>query len=607
MELLAPAKDIEIAKTAINCGADAVYIGASDFGARKAAANSVSDIEKLCKYAHFYKSKVYVTLNTIIYQNEIPNVENLIRQLYNAGVDALIIQDLGILQMDIPPIELHASTQMHNFDINRIKFFDNLGFKRIVLARECSLEQIKLVKQTIKAEIECFVHGALCVSFSGQCYMSCSIGGRSANRGECAQACRLRYTLKNNNQKTLINNKYLLSLKDLNLSSVLPQMLNAGVDSLKIEGRLKDRSYVSDITAYYRNLLDVLLEEKHQLKNSSGKIFYDFTPDVNKVFNRGFTKYFFDDLESKTAKMANFQTPKFIGEFVGKIKKIDFKTIQLSKNVKINNGDGFTYFVDNQLFGFRAEKVENNNIFVSPMPKNLTVETEVFRNLDTSFSKKLENSKTSRKICVKLSLTDFDDKKILISATDEDNLTSEYIFDNNFQTAQKTDFALENLKKSLQKGGENFYIENVDINLKIVPFIPNSIINEARRLVLQLLENKRIETFKNKDFAIPAGQGSYYLSQGDYKLNVANNLSKQFYLNHNCKVSESAFELLKNISHKEVMTTKYCIRRETGNCPKTNKKVSKDWLTSDFILQNDYKSFILKFDCHECVMRIFEK
>lgn len=607
MELLSPAKNIEIAKVAINCGADAVYIGATNFGARKAASNSISDIEKLCNYAHFYKSRVFVTLNTIIFENELESVRKIVNQLYNVGVDALIIQDLALLELDLPPIELHASTQMHNFDIQRIKFLDKLGFKRIVLAREYSLQQIKLVKKTINAEIECFVHGALCVSFSGQCYMSANIGGRSANRGECAQACRLKYSLKNSDGKQLLSNKYLLSLKDLNLSEQLPYMLDVGVDSIKIEGRLKDVDYVAHTTAYYRTLLDALLEERNLKNNSSGKVYYDFVPDLNKVFNRGFTNYFFDEDNSKKCKMADFSTPKFKGEFVGKVISIDKKSICLSSDIELNNGDGFTYLVGNQLFGFRAEKVESKRVFVSSIAKNLTVGVEIFRNYDVVDSKKVENTKTKRKIEVSFTLKNVDNSNFELFCIDEDGVSVSKVFINNFQLAVKQENAIVSIKKSLQKGGDFFDVKNVELLLENVPFISNSIINELRRDVLKMLENKRIESFKPLDYNLSSGRVEYFLSSGDYKLNVANSLAQRFYENHGCKIIEPAFELLKKKSDKELMTTKYCIRRECDFCPKNNKNIAKEWLTDSFLLSNDYGTFVLKFDCANCVMRIFAK
>jgi len=604
MELLSPAKNLEIGIAAINCGADAVYIGASDFGARKSASNSVADIEKLVNYAHFYGSKVFVTFNTILYDNELQAAEKLIWDLYNVGVDALIIQDLGILEMNIPPIELHASTQMHNYDIRRIKFFDDLGFKRIVLARECSLEKIREVRKSIKAEIECFVHGALCVSFSGQCYMSAKIGGRSANRGECAQACRLKYSLLNIDNKLLIKDSYLLSLKDFALYEHLKQMMNAGVNSLKIEGRLKDVSYVSDVTAFYRKAIDSMLE--NQKKDSSGKCFYDFEPDVNKVFNRGFTKYFF---LPEVGKMANFVSPKSMGEYLGKLTSKKGNLLTINTKSKLSNGDGMCFIKNNQLFGFRADKV-SGNLVEANTDKNLTVGTEIYRNLDTEFQKKIEHSKTLRKVGLDLKLNlcreDFS-----VEITDEDNLSVKMAVPFEFQLAKDSAKSLENIRQNLLKVGDKFYVRDVKTEIKNseeVPFIPNSVISELRRNLLEKLSEIRLKHFVHRDSEKPQHPDlKYFLQSGDYKLNVANKLAKQFYEKHGCEVKQSAFELLKDNRKQEVMTTKYCIRRELGFCLKTNPDVPQEWKSDKFELQGPYENFVLKFDCKDCVMRIYSK
>ncbi|MCQ2973792.1 MAG: U32 family peptidase [Bacteroidales bacterium] len=600
MELLSPAKNIQTAIVAINCGADAVYIGASDFGARKMAANNLNDIEKLVEYAHFYRAKVYVTLNTILYDNELENARNLIYSLYNIGVDALIIQDLGILEMDIPPIELHASTQTNNYDINRIKFLDQLGFKRIVLARESSLEHIKEVRKSINAEIECFIHGALCVSFSGQCYMSARIGGRSANRGECAQACRLKYSLLNNEQNVLIKDSYLLSLKDLNMTSKIQSMIDLGVNSLKIEGRLKDIPYVANVTAHYRKLLDNILEKR--VKLSSGKCYYDFTPDTSKAFNRGFTQYF---AENNNDKLANFISPKFCGNLIGKLSMKRGNQLKINTNSIISNGDGMCYIFNNQLYGFRVDKIENDIIYATT-ENNLSVGMDIYRNFDTVFQKQLENTKTLRKISVDLKI--YPSKGgFKIYAIDEDNIETEHFTQNELQKANNIDRAIQNIDSSLRKGGDLFNIQNVDINFDEIPFLPNSVINESRREVLSQLKSIREKKFYPKPSSKPSENVNYFEKSGDYKLNVSNKLSRKFYKNHGCEITQEAFELLKNTNGLEVMTTKYCIRRECGFCPKECKNVPKEWKSESFNLVGPYQTFALSFDCKNCVMRIFAK
>ena len=601
MELLSPAKNIETAFAAINCGADAVYIGANDFSARKAAGNSIQDIEQLVNYAHLYKAKVYVTLNTILYDNELPIVKKMIGNLYNIGVDALIIQDLGILEMDIPPIELHASTQMNNFDIRRIKFFDDLGFKRIVLARETPLERIAEIRKTINAEIECFIHGALCVSLSGQCYMSASIGGRSANRGECAQACRLKYDLQNSRGEVLIKDSYLLSLRDLNITSHIAEMYAAGVDSLKIEGRLKDKSYVANITAHYRKLIDNILDGKVK-KPSSGRPIFDFTPSPDKVFNRKFTDYF--AVEPKKG-MANYISPKSSGEYLGKVSMIRGNNLKIKTDEVISNGDGLCCVVNGAMYGFRVEKIENG-VITANLKEKIPTGTDIYRNLDIKFQQKLDNTKTTRKISVSLTLKPAENGFNLF-AKDEDNIECEHFTEFQLQNADNKEKALLNIENSLKKCGERFECERVAIDFPEPPFVPSSVINEARRNVLQLLEQKRIKSFRPEPSPKPSGDAVYFENEGGYRLNVSNRLAKDFYAKHGCDIKQQAFELQNNTKGLELMTTRYCIRRELGYCPKNHGVMPDKWKCDEYRLVSSYGSFALKFDCKECLMRIFNR
>jgi len=601
MELLSPAKNIETGILAINSGADAVYIGASDFGARKAAANSVADIERLCQHAHFYGAKVYVTLNTILYDNEIEPARKLICQLYNIGVDALIVQDMGILKMDIPPIELHASTQTHNYDMDRILFMDQLGFKRIVLARESSLEHIRKVRESIKAEIECFVHGALCVSFSGQCYMSAQLGGRSANRGECAQACRMKYSLLNADKKVLVDDSYLLSLRDFGAFNKIGQMMDAGVDSLKIEGRLKDQSYVANVTAYYRRIIDNIANEK--AKNSSGICQYDYEPNISKVFNRGFTEYF---LNPNPGKMANLASPKSMGEQIGKLSSKKGNTITIDTKETINNGDGLCYLHNGSLFGFRIEKTNGNNSYTAITEPNLKAGTVIFRNLDTAFQKKIEHTKTTRKIRIAVVLT-MSKNKTEIKITDEDGICTSASMPTT-EMAQNAEKALANLKAAIMKCGDKYLIDSIEAIGDEIPFVPNSVANEWRRKALEAHERARIESNRPKGHPTPSNAVAYPQSEGGYRLNVSNHLARQFYAEHGCNVLEPAFELQDKNKGKEVMTTKYCIRREMGYCPKNgNKKTPEEWMSKKFILHGAYQDFDLVFNCKDCMMQIYAR
>ncbi len=388
VELLSPAKNATFGIEAINHGADAVYIGAPKFGARSAAGNSMQDIESLINYAHKFNARIYIALNTILKGNELPEAQQLIRNLYNVGADAIIIQDMGILQLDLPPIALHASTQTDNRTVEKVDFLEKAGFSQVVLARELSLEQIKNISSRTSVPLEVFVHGALCVSYSGQCYISQSLGKRSANRGECAQYCRLPYNLIDAEGKTILADKHLLSLKDLNLSNYLTDLIDAGVYSFKIEGRLKDLDYVKNVTAFYRQRLDEILStSKTKKKSSSGNIFYFFEPNPEKTFHRGSTCYFLHGRTEDT--IASFDTPKSTGEYIGKINDVTKNYFTISKNKlspTLHNGDGLCFINKRGEFcGFRLNKVEENRLYPAQMPM-IDKNTTVYRNLDYEFS-----------------------------------------------------------------------------------------------------------------------------------------------------------------------------------------------------------------------------
>ncbi|HOQ49637.1 MAG TPA: U32 family peptidase, partial [Candidatus Kapabacteria bacterium] len=401
IELLSPAQNLEYGIAAINYGADAVYIGANKFGARASVGNSTKDIEKLCRYAHLYNAKVYATLNTILYENELEQARNLVFELYDAGIDAIIIQDTAFLMMDLPPIQIFASTQMHNYELERIKFFDKIGISRFILARELNLKQIQEIRENIKAELEFFVHGALCVGLSGRCYASFHSTGYSGNRGECKQICCLRYDLFDAKGNTIIKQKHLLSLKDLNLSDYLEKLVDAGISSFKIEGRLKDINYVKNITAFYRKKIDELIERKQDIKKTSkGNIYLHFEPNPARTFSRGFTNYFIDDNHSKKA---NFETPKSIGQFIGVVSKVDKNKILIDTNEVIHNADGLCYFTENGLEGFLVNKVENKWVIPNKQLK-IEIGVKIYRNQDYEFEKLLSQNKTRRKLPIDIEL-----------------------------------------------------------------------------------------------------------------------------------------------------------------------------------------------------------
>lgn len=602
IELLSPAKNAETGITAINYGADAVYIGAASFGARANACNSLSDIEILINHAHKYNAKIYITMNTVLYEQELKEAEKMIRDIYNIGADALIIQDMGILEMDIPPIPLHLSTQGHNFDLERIKFMDKQGFQRIVLARELSINQIANIRQNINCEIETFVHGAICVCFSGQCYLSANSGGRSGNRGECAQPCRKSYTLIDDSGSIIKRNKNLLSIKDMNQHENLFELIKAGSDSLKIEGRLKDISYVKNITASYRKALDNILEGRCDLiKASSGRVYFDFKPDAEKSFNRKFTNYFLNERDSK---IGNFDTPKSMGKKIGVITSKNKNSFEVSTNEYLHNGDGLVFFDKyGKLNGVRVNRVEGKKIFPLSMD-NIFEGLEVYRNMDISFEKELETSKTERKIDVNIHFMDVSDGfSISITDEDENNVTHEYKIEKELTKSGTTD---ENtIKKQLNKlGASIFSAKNINISLTKPYFTPVKILNDIRREAVEKLEAERIKNYKTAEISRKADNTPYPKSEVNYLENITNSLAEKFYEKHGAAVRELGVEVTKETKDKKLMTTKMCIKYELDMCPSFQKPRER-WVEPVFLTDGD-KKYRLEFDCKNCVMNIFE-
>ena len=597
VELLAPAKDKKTAIAAINSGCDALYIGASNFGARKKVPNSLEDIKEIVDYAHRFYVKVHVTVNTILTDNELVEARELIQKLYDIGVDAIIVQDMGIFKLAIdgklPPIVLHASTQCDNRTLEKVKFFKELGVSRVILARELSVEQIKnicspLLGEDVRRtgegaiEIETFIHGALCVSYSGQCYLSYYIGGRSANRGECAQACRKKYSLVDDKGNIIAKDKYLLSMKDFNASSHLKELIDAGVKSFKIEGRLKDENYVKNVVAYYRCEID-----KFAQKTSSGKIFLDFEPDVKKSFNRGFTDYFLDGRK----RCFNFDTPKSIGEKLGKITKAgrDYFEIGWQEGKKaggqacsrINPQDGL-YFNGQ---GCLVNKAEGNRIYPNKMD-GIVLGVEVFRNYDTKFEKQLENSGTKRRIGVKFIYFDG-----ILKAVDEDknSVNIELQADEPPKNPEKMK---ENFINQLKKTGESdFYAEDIKID-DDVPFMPVSKINELRRNILDMLMAERLKNYK-REIQKPLKYTKFPQHKLDYRANIHNEQAKSFYENCGCAVCEMSAE--SGSFPKELMRTKHCLKFAFNMC-KSPKNL--------FLIDEKGKKYPLKFDCKNCEMVI---
>ncbi|MBI9059687.1 MAG: U32 family peptidase [Labilibaculum sp.] len=600
IELLAPAKNLETGMAAINYGADAIYIGAPKFGARSAAGNTLEDIAELIKYAHKYWAKVFITMNTILYDNELQEAEELIHELYKLGADALIVQDMGVLEMNLPPIELHASTQTHNYDLDRIKFLEKVGFKRIILARELSLEEIKEIRKNTNVELEYFIHGALCVSLSGQCYFSHAIGGRSANRGECSQACRMKYDLVDEEGKVIAKDKHLLSLKDLNLSGHMKDLVEAGICSLKIEGRLKDSSYLKNVTSYYRKELDSVFEKKREFtKASSGTIDPKFDPDLDRTFNRGYTSYFFT---GRIPEIANFHTPKSLGKEIGKIVSIRKDHFIIDTKYDIHNGDGLCFFNQNKLLkGILVNGVKGKQIFPNEM--SMLVEgATLYRNNDHEFAKTLKRDNSIRRISVDFYL-EFTNDTLTLFATDEDGISASVQLQQDFELARNRDMAISNLQKQLVKSGGSIYsISNIEDNFTDVPFVQAKQLNELRRNVLDRLTEIRIEAFQKTENQDLISHPQYPTKNLTYMGNVVNCKAEEFY--HKCGVEkiEKGFELQSNYTGKTIMTTKHCLRHEFGMC---KKEVSTDAKPNTPLYLVDNKNrYKLEFHCQRCEMKI---
>lgn len=603
IELLAPAKDSLTAIEAINYGADAVYIGAENFGARSAAGNSLEDIAKVVNYAHKFNVKVYVTVNTLIYDNELSKAEKLIKNLYKIGVDALIIQDMGILRMDIPPIELHASTQCDIRTPEKAAFLESVGFSQLVLARELSHDEISAIRQATKVKLESFIHGALCVSYSGRCQVSEVLKKRSANRGECAQICRLPFDLIDSKGNVLMKNKHLLSLKDFNQSDNLLQLLNAGIDSFKIEGRLKDINYVRNVVSYYREKLDkIILQQPDNFKSSSrGVIDINFTPDIHKSFNRGFTHYFFDERNLKNGEsIASINTPKSLGEEIGRVDNYRHKILRISSNHAICNGDGLSFFdKDGNYTGFRVNRADGEILSLSN-DVNITRNTILYRTFDKQFEDALNKSNSKRKIKVKFTLS-VNKNIVALEAIDErqNNVVCHIAVDHPIDKAKIPQE--EKQRETLSKTGNTIYIAD-DISTAGEFFIPQSILADLRRKVVEMLDVSQNITYRFKYRKTENRNISYISNSLTYADNVSNHLAEQFYKEHHVTRIEPALEVQKDdINDKTVMHTRYCLRRELGACKKYSQKKH---LPNELFLRNGNMLLSLTFDCTACEMHV---
>lgn len=598
IELLAPARNVETGIAAIDNGADAVYIGAGSYGARQAAGNSIEDIKRLVDYAHIFGAKVYVTLNTIISEEDVSDVEELIVKLYSIGVDALIIQDLGILEMDIPPIPLHASTQMDNRTPEKVAFLSKAGLPRVVLARELSLEEISAIHNAVPdVEIEAFVHGALCVSYSGQCYASQHCFGRSANKGECAQFCRLPFDLVDAEGSIIARQKHFLSLKDMNRSAYIEQMMDAGVVSFKIEGRLKDVSYVKNITAHYRKQIDAVLARRSQyVRSSFGGSELQFVPSPYKSFNRGFTDYF---LSGKRGDIGSFDTPKSMGEPVGRVRVVSRQFFTMQEGVDFNNGDGVCFIGnDGRLHGFRINRVDGARIFPQSMPP-LFSGAMLYRNSDIAFERELARPDAPRRLSLSLYFGECTDG-FTLSAKDESGVEVSLTVPFAKEEARKPQS--ENIKNQLSKWGNTpFVADKVDVNLSKEWFVPSSLLSDIRRKMCDALIEEHKKQYAREERNVLPTSHPYVESELSYLGNVSNSLARKFYKRHSVEKISPAFEV-EPVAGVPIMYCKHCIKYSLGWCSKSGERHC--YKEPFFLISGDGRKFRLQFDCASCMMKV---
>ncbi|MBS7834638.1 U32 family peptidase [Wohlfahrtiimonas chitiniclastica] len=618
LELLSPARDIEIGREAILHGADAVYLGGPSFGARYNADNSVSDIAKLVEFANPYHAKVFVTLNTILHDDELPKAQKLITELYDAGVDALIVQDMGVLQLDIPPIELHASTQTDIRTLDRAKFLSQVGFSQLVLARELSLKEISAIHEAVDTPLEFFIHGALCVAFSGQCYISHADTGRSANRGDCSQACRLPYTLKDKEGRVVAFEKHLLSMKDNNQTENLGALVKAGVRSFKIEGRYKDMAYVKNITAHYRKMLDQFLEGNPEYTRSSlGKTVHHFVPNTDKTFNRGATDYF---VNARKEDIGAFDSPKFRGVEVGEVLKFGGNHLEVKTSEPLANGDGLNVLIKREVVGFRASEVKeigDKHYLVywhEDAPENIEkvrIGQPLYRNADTAWQKMLMRESSTRKIGVDIALTETNGQYQL-TLTGEDGLTVIHPIEGAFEAANNVEKTLQNLEEGLRKLGDTiFEATSVVIDVKTAPFMPKSLLNQIRRDAIARLE----EAYKaSNERGVRIYEGSpkaqYPSEHITYLENVYNHKAREFYEAHGVKLIEPAYEAHQEKGEVPVMITKHCLRFAYNLCPKQAKGikgVQGQVRAEPMVLMHKDEEIRLEFKCRPCEMHVMGK
>ncbi len=638
LELLSPARNADIGIEAVNHGADAVYIGGPNFGARVAASNSIQDIERLCRHAHRFGSKIFVTLNTILRDDELEPARRMVQQVYEAGADALIVQDMGLMMVDLPPIQLHASTQADIRSAAKAKFLQDAGFSQLVLARELSLQQIKEIHEAINPErgqLEFFVHGALCVAYSGQCYISHAHTGRSANRGDCSQACRLPYEVVDSQGRIVAHQKHVLSMKDNNQTENLAALIGAGIRSFKIEGRYKDLAYVKNITAHYRLLLDQFLEANPEFtKASDGKTSFAFTPDPHQNFNREFTDYF---VNGRKDDIGAFDTPKNPGIPIGWVHKISSLWIEIETidaSIELNNGDGLCYYsLQRELQGLALNQVERlphstglqgGGPLWRVYPKDpikqlqdLRVGLAINRNRDMAWVRKLDKKSSDRRIAIDLEFN-HSSSGFELAARDDTGAQAKYAWSlpNSISWEEVRDpsvsAALEKIREQLDRLGSTiFEARSIQINLSAPIFIPASLLNQARREVITSLERARKERYVRPARAAPIEPFTPYPEQSlSYLANVFNHKARDFYQRHGVQLIAAAYESHEEQGEVSLMITKHCVRFSLSLCPKQAKGVTGVQGTvraEPMQLINGKERLTLRFDCKPCEMHVVGK
>ncbi|NMY88587.1 peptidase U32 family protein [Pseudomonas oryzihabitans] len=623
LELLSPARDVGIAREAILHGADAVYIGGPSFGARHNACNEVSEIAELVKFARRYHARVFTTINTILHDDELEPARTLIHQLYDAGVDALIVQDLGVLELDIPPIELHASTQTDIRTLARAKFLDQAGFSQLVLARELNLQEISAIAAETDAAIEFFIHGALCVAFSGQCNISHAQTGRSANRGDCSQACRLPYTLKDDQGRVVAFEKHLLSMKDNNQSANLRALVEAGVRSFKIEGRYKDMGYVKNITAYYRQLLDEILEDRTDLaRASSGRTAHFFVPDPDKTFHRGSTDYFVTD---RKVDIGAFDSPTFTGLPVGQVEKVGKRDFIAVTEEPLSNGDGLNVLVKREVVGFRANVAELKGEFEEDGQKRYRYRVEpnempeglfrlrpnhpLSRNLDHNWQQALLKTSAERRISVRWQAK-LREQRLQLTVTSEEGVSVSVALDGPFGAANKPEQALDGLRDLLtQLGTTEYHALDVSLDAPQAFFVPNSQLKALRREAIEQLTAARVAAHpRGSRKAESCPPPVYPESHLSFLYNVYNQKARDFYHRHGVQLIDAAYEAHEEPGEVPVMITKHCLRFSFNLCPKQAKGVTgvRTKVAPMQLVHGD-EVLTLKFDCKPCEMHVVGK